>query len=91
MRTLDNAQGLNLRRGRSLGGKRTADINDELTDGFLDENLNELKLRMKIRKKTRKKTINNKLLPRLTNLRRVLHLNQATDRFRCDSTCVLCL
>ena len=55
MRTLDNAQGMNLRRGRSLGGKRTADINDEQTDGFLDENLNELKLRMKIRKKTERK------------------------------------
>jgi len=40
--TLDNAhnsqaQGLNLRRGRSLGSKRTVDINDERTDGFLDE------------------------------------------------------
>jgi len=39
---LDNAhnsqaQGLNLRRGRSLGGKRTVHINDEQTDGFLDE------------------------------------------------------
>ena len=40
--TLDNAhnsqaQGLNLMRRRSLGGKRTVDINDEQTDGFLDE------------------------------------------------------
>ena len=40
--TLDNAhnsqaQGLNLRRGRSLGSKRTVGINDERTDGFLDE------------------------------------------------------
>ena len=40
--TLDNAhnsqaQGLNLRRGRSLGGKRTVDINDKQTDGCLDE------------------------------------------------------
>ena len=26
------AQGLNLRRGRSLGGKRTVDMNDEQTD-----------------------------------------------------------
>jgi len=31
------AQGLNLRRGRSLGGKRTVDMNDEQTDGFLDK------------------------------------------------------
>jgi len=30
-------QGLNLRRGQSLGGKRTVDINDEQRDGFLDE------------------------------------------------------
>jgi len=30
-------QGLKLRRGRSLGGKRTVDINDEQTNGFLDE------------------------------------------------------
>jgi len=42
LRTLDNAhnsqaQGLNLRRGRSLGDKRTVDIDDEQTDGFLDE------------------------------------------------------
>ena len=42
IQTLDNAhnseaQGLNLRRGRSLGGSRTVDINDEQTDGFLDE------------------------------------------------------
>ena len=50
IRTLDNAhnsqvqQSLNLRRRRALGGKRTVDINDEQTDGFLDENLNELKL-----------------------------------------------
>ena len=40
--TLDNvhnsqAQGLNLRRVWSLGGKMTVDINDEQTDGFLDE------------------------------------------------------
>ena len=28
------AQGLNPRRGRSLGGKRTVDVNDEQTDGF---------------------------------------------------------
>ena len=40
--TLDNAhssqaQGLNLRRGRSLGGKVTVDISDVQTDGFLDE------------------------------------------------------
>ena len=39
---LDNAhnsqaQGLNLRRGRSLGGKRTVDIKNEQTDWFLDE------------------------------------------------------
>jgi len=27
---------LNLRRGRSLGGKRTVTVNDEQTDGFLD-------------------------------------------------------
>jgi len=37
--TFDNAhnrqaQGLNLRRGRSLGGRRTVDINDEHTDGL---------------------------------------------------------
>jgi len=51
MRTLDNAQGLNLMRGRSPGGSRTADINDEQTERFLNKNLNELKLRMKIRKK----------------------------------------
>ena len=42
MQTLDNAhnsqaQGLNVRRGRSIGGKRTVDINDEQTDGFLNE------------------------------------------------------
>jgi len=42
IQTLDNAhnsqaQGFNLRRRRSLGGKRTVDINDEQTDGFLDE------------------------------------------------------
>ena len=41
-KTLDNAhnsqaQGSNLRRRRSLGGKRTVDINDVQTDGFLDE------------------------------------------------------
>jgi len=40
-RTLDNmrsshAQGLNLRRGWSLDGKRIVDINDEQTDGFLN-------------------------------------------------------
>jgi len=51
----NNAQGLNLMRGRSLGGSRTADINDEQTDRFLNEDLNELKLRMKIRKKTERK------------------------------------
>jgi len=42
IQTPDNAhssqvQGLNLRRGRSLGGRRTVDINDEQTDGFVDE------------------------------------------------------
>ena len=43
IQTLDNAhnseakQSLNLRRGRSPGGSRTVDINDEQTDGFLDE------------------------------------------------------
>jgi len=42
VQTLDNAhnsqvQGSNLRRGRSLDGKRTVDINDEQTHGFLDE------------------------------------------------------
>ena len=42
IRTLDNAhnsqaQGFNLRRGRSLGGKKTVDINYEQTDGILDE------------------------------------------------------
>ena len=42
IQTLDSAhnsqaQGLNLRRGRSLGGKRTVDINYEQTNGFLDE------------------------------------------------------
>jgi len=42
IQTLDNAhnsqaQGLNLRRGRSLAGKRTVDINDEQTYGFLNE------------------------------------------------------
>ena len=42
IQTPDNArssqvQGLNLRRGRSLGGSRTVDINDEQTDGFVDE------------------------------------------------------
>ena len=42
IQTLDNthnsqAQGLNLRRGRSLGGKRTVDINDKRTDGLLEE------------------------------------------------------
>jgi len=42
MQTLDNAhnsdaQDLNLNRGRSLCGKRTVDINDEQTGGFLDE------------------------------------------------------
>ena len=42
IQTLDNAhssqaRGLNLRRGRSLGGKRTVDINDEQRDEFLDE------------------------------------------------------
>ena len=42
IQTLDSAhnsqaQGLNLRRRRSLGGKRTVDINDEQTNGFLDE------------------------------------------------------
>jgi len=31
------AQGLNLRNEWSLGGKSTVDINDEQTDGFLDE------------------------------------------------------
>ena len=31
------AQGLNLRRGRSPGGNRTVDINDEQRDGSLDE------------------------------------------------------
>jgi len=31
------AQCLNLRRGQSLVGKTTVDINDEQTDGFLDE------------------------------------------------------
>jgi len=41
--TVDNAphssqaQGLNLRRGRSLCDKRRVDINDEKTDGFLDD------------------------------------------------------
>jgi len=29
--------GLNLRRRWSPGGKRTVDVNDEQTDGFLDE------------------------------------------------------
>jgi len=42
IQTLDDAhnsqaQGLNLTRGRSLGGKRTVDIDDEQTDGLLDE------------------------------------------------------
>ena len=39
IQTLDNThtQGLNLTRGRSLGDKRTVDINEEQTDGLLDE------------------------------------------------------
>jgi len=42
IQTLDNAhnsqaQGLNLRCGWLLGGKRRVDINDEQMDGFLDE------------------------------------------------------
>ena len=41
IQTLDNAhssqaEGSNLRLGRSLGGKRTVDINDEQTGGFLN-------------------------------------------------------
>ena len=49
MQTLDNAhnsqaQGLNPRRVRSLGGKRTVDINNEQTDVFLKKDLNELKV-----------------------------------------------
>ena len=31
----NQAQGSNLRSGRSLGGKRTVDINDEQTDGLI--------------------------------------------------------
>jgi len=44
MQTLDNAhnsqaQGLNPRRVRSLGGKRTVDINNEQTDVFFKKKI----------------------------------------------------
>jgi len=49
IQTLDNAhcsqaQGLNLRRGRSLGGKTTVDVNDEQTRWVIKRDLNELKV-----------------------------------------------